>query len=211
MAEPLSNPDKINRDYLAGDPERELPEANVPELMDPERELRSSGYEDSEYERSDYERYEATSRRQNPRLNDTAEAIGNAVGNAARRVQEMKDRFTVISGRTRASASSTAYDWKQATDEKMQEARERATQAFEEVRLKAEEVRLKANDTLQDAKDRASRVLEDVRQNAADKLNRARFTANRFADQRPLHIILGIGAAAFVVGVLLRVGRSNNA
>src|SRR3989442_1084941 len=106
MAEPLSNSDKINRDYLASDPERELTEADVPELMDPERELRSSGYEDSEYERSNYERYESTSRRQNPRLNDTAEAIGNAVGNAARRVQEMKDRFTVISGRTRASASS---------------------------------------------------------------------------------------------------------
>ena len=219
MAEPLSNPDKnIDRDYPAVKPERELPGADFPELMDPERELRSSDYDrsDSDYDRSEYEgsdyaRSGYAGRRQNPRLNDTAEVIGTAFGQAARRVQDMKDRFTVISGKTRASAASTANDWRQVTDEKMQEAKERASQAFDEVRLKAEEVRLRAADTLHDARDRAAQVLDDARYNATEKINRARFAANRFVKERPLHVILGVGGAAFVVGILLRVGRSDNA
>ncbi len=68
-----------------------------------------------------------------PRLNGTAEAIGSAVGSAVvsvrhlpDRLQEMKERFTVIRGRAREEAASRAADLRVTAREKAREARTRA-------------------------------------------------------------------------------------
>ncbi len=71
------------------------------------------------------------------RLNSTAETIGSAVGSAVGKVrqipdrlQEMKERFTVIRGRkqedTVSKAKDVAEDLKRGAQQKMQEARTRA-------------------------------------------------------------------------------------
>ncbi len=71
----------------------------------------------------------------NPRLNDTAEAIGGAVGSAVdtvrrlpERLQEMKERFTVIRGRLQEDAATTATEWKETARDKAAQARNRAAQ-----------------------------------------------------------------------------------
>lgn len=68
----------------------------------------------------------------NPRLRNTAESVGTAVGKAVnkvrtlpRRVSEMRDRFTVIRGGAGEATSSTE-DLKDTARQKMYEARSRA-------------------------------------------------------------------------------------
>jgi len=70
---------------------------------------------------------------ENPRLRDTAESVGTAVGKAVhkvrdlpRRVSEMRERLVVIRGRTREDATSTAAELKENARQKMYEARNRA-------------------------------------------------------------------------------------
>jgi ElaB/YqjD/DUF883 family membrane-anchored ribosome-binding protein len=64
------------------------------------------------------------------RLNQTADALGSAVGSAVenvrhlpQRLQEMKQRFTVIRGRTQKQAASKAADLKETARERAQAAR----------------------------------------------------------------------------------------
>lgn len=94
-----------------------------------------------------------------------AQTVGSAVGRAVntardlpRRLSEMKDRFTVIRGRTQGEAGSTA---------------------------------------------------QEVRQTAKQKMDQARSRVQFYANEYPVQFILGVGAACFVVGVFLRVWRSN--
>ncbi len=71
--------------------------------------------------------------RNNPALNETAERVGFAVGNAAnkvreipRRVQEMKQRLTVVRGRSSEDAKTAASEWKETAQERLHVARNRA-------------------------------------------------------------------------------------
>lgn len=71
--------------------------------------------------------------RRNPVLNETAERVGTAVGNVAnkvrelpRRIEEMKQRLTVVRGRTSEDAKSAAVEWKQTAQERLHVARNRA-------------------------------------------------------------------------------------
>ena len=69
----------------------------------------------------------------NPRLNETAEAIGNAVGVAVEsvrhlpeRLQEVKERLTVLRGRSEEQAASQLADLKETARERAEIARTRA-------------------------------------------------------------------------------------
>lgn len=99
------------------------------------------------------------------RKREAAETVGAAVGKAVvrvrevpRRMAEMKERFTVIRGRAREDAASTAGDF---------------------------------------------------RENARQKVQEARTRADYLAHEYPLEFILGVGAAAFVLGFALRIWRSS--
>jgi hypothetical protein len=66
----------------------------------------------------------------NPKLRDTAETVGATVGRAVckvrefpQRMSEMKQRFTVIRGRTREDAASAAGELKETARQKVHEAR----------------------------------------------------------------------------------------
>jgi hypothetical protein len=179
MAEPLINPvGEIDAEAIAGKPERELPPA--------ESELELPRVEPSI----------------NPRLNETAEAIGSALGNAARNIKEVRARFTVIRGQASESVTSKAEELKQAADEKLQHAKVRAGQAIEDV--KQETVA-----RIEDAKLRASRIMEDARDAAAERIEQARGRALHLADERPLTVLAGIAGVFFGLGIFLRVWRSN--
>jgi len=112
MAEPAEQPDKnidriirqLNQNGITG--------ADFPSSWIQSANVRSSDYDRSdsdlyrsEYEGSDYARSGMRVAAKTS-TDDTAEVIGTAFGQAARRVQDMQGRFTVISGKTRASAAS---------------------------------------------------------------------------------------------------------
>jgi hypothetical protein len=68
-----------------------------------------------------------------PALNGAAERLGSALGSAVervkelpRRLEEMKQRFTVIRGRTREDAAAAAAEWNQTARQKLRVARNRA-------------------------------------------------------------------------------------
>lgn len=125
---------------MSSEPVRPMPPLNggqvpepassmMPPRLDPERELPPAGAP------------------RNTRLHEAAETIGAAVGSAVetvkelprrlqrelpRRVQDMKDRFTVIRGRTTEDASAAAAEWKQTAQQKVSQARNRAQYVAEE-------------------------------------------------------------------------------
>ena len=132
----------------------------------------------------------AATARTNPRLNDAAEAIGGALGSATRQVQNVRDRFTVIRG------GATTEQLKQSAQEKVEEIRGRASAAVEQARIQV-------TAKLQEARSTASRMAR----NATERARVVRLRTARLADERPLAVLAGIGAAAFLLGIFLRAGR----
>ena len=174
MAEPVPNMDPENN----LDPTRELPEeASASEL--------SNGRN-----------------RVNPCLNDTAAAIGSAVGTAARTVSEVRDRFTVIRGNARAEASVKVDHLKQAASENLDEVARR-------VRTAVEETRERASNKLEEARGRAINALQDLRQSAFKRLNEVRAKANSMREEKPIQMIGAVAATAFLLGISVRLWRSN--
>jgi ElaB/YqjD/DUF883 family membrane-anchored ribosome-binding protein len=77
-----------------------------------------------------------------PRMRDTAETVGTAVGKAVgkvrelpRQMAELKERFTVIRGRARESATSTAEEFRQNARQRAYQARTRVEQVAHEYPL----------------------------------------------------------------------------
>ncbi len=101
-----------------------------------------------------------------PKLRETAETVGTVVGRAVNRARElpqrlagMKDRFTVIRGRVREDAASTA---------------------------------------------------EEVGETAKQRFQQAQTRVEYYAHEYPIQFILGVGAACFGLGVIMRIWRSNS-
>ena len=143
--------------------------------------------------------------RANPRLNEAAEAIGSALGSATRQVQNARDRFTVIRGGGPGSSPAeqirqTADELKQAAQEKVEDMRQRASMAVEQARIEA-------GAKLEDARVKASRLTQDAVDSASERARMLRRRAARLTRERPLAVIGVIGAAAFLLGIILRVRR----
>jgi ElaB/YqjD/DUF883 family membrane-anchored ribosome-binding protein len=136
----------------------------------------------------------AATTRTNPRLNDAAEAIGGALGSATRQVQNARHRFTVIRG------GATPEQLKQAAQEKVDEIRERASAVVKQARIQA-------SAKLQEARITASRMAQNAKDTAAERARVVRLRAARLTDERPLAVLGGLGAAAFLLGIFLRAGR----
>lgn len=64
-------------------------------------------------------------------------------------------------------------------------------------------------DRMQDLAIEAGRRAQDLREAAIDGVRRTRRQARRFANEKPIHAVLAIGGAAFLVGVVLRIWRSS--
>ncbi|HEV2115995.1 MAG TPA: hypothetical protein VGR48_08215 [Terriglobales bacterium] len=135
----------------------------------------------------------------NPRLNETAHAIGSALGSATRQVQNMRERFTVIRGGAQ-DGRSTAEHLKATAQQKVQEIKERARTAVEQARTEA-------TSKLEEARATAAKLMQEAKESAAERARMVRLRAARLTDERPLAVLAGIGVAALLVGVFLRVGR----
>lgn len=139
----------------------------------------------------------------NPRLNETAEALGSALGSASRQVQNARDRFTVILGGGVEGAGSSAEHIKQAALDKMQTAQARV----EEIKQRAGAAIAQTSAKVEDVRARASQMAVEAKASAERRARLARLRATRFRAQRPLTLIGIIGGAAFLLGIFLRLGR----
>jgi ElaB/YqjD/DUF883 family membrane-anchored ribosome-binding protein len=89
------------------------------------------------------------------------------------------------------SVSNQAGEWKQAAGQAVNEVKDRTIRALSSAGRTVGE-------TLTNAKCR----LQSTAQNARDQVRRT-------ADEKPLQLIAGVAAAAFIAGVLLRVWKAN--
>jgi len=108
----------------------------------------------------------------------------------------------LISGSTRARAEEDTTEWKQTAEEKLQEVKQRASQALGQ----AEESISAAYDQV---KNRTAETYQDVKRKSVDAVEKARFRARYLTHEYPLQVIAGAAGIAFLLGVGLRIWRSN--
>ena len=115
---------------------------------------------------------------QNPRLNETAEKIGSAVGDMVNRAEEVRRRFVSIKQDVRQSSSS-----------------------------RVEEIKQRAQDRLEDWKQNARGSAEEARDRMMRRAREFRVKTRDYVAENPHHVILGIAGAAFVLGLTARIWR----
>jgi ElaB/YqjD/DUF883 family membrane-anchored ribosome-binding protein len=123
----------------------------------------------------------------NPRLNTAAESVGTALGSAVvqvrrlpDRLQEAKQRFTVIRGRKGEQAKSAMND-----------------------------AVAKARETGEELADKARVAGDELKVTAQEKLAQARTRTERMAHDYPLHVIGASAAAGMLMGIVLRLWRDH--
>lgn len=148
----------------------------------------------------------------NPRLNETAEQIGETLGRAValarsvpRRVEHIKDRFAVVRGGA-GQGPGLAENVKQ-----------RAGELRDEARARMQDLRTQVQDRLDDARATARERIEEARSIARDRLAEARerarlraAQARQYAHDNPLQVIGGAALAGLALGVGLRLWRSSH-
>ena len=118
-------------------------------------------------------------RKSNTRLNEAAEAIGTALGQAVNTAREASRQ-----------GSGVAEESKQAVQDKVLRAKGRTAE------------------TLDDVRDSSAQAYEDVRDKTVEIIENARRRARYLADEYPLQIIATAAGLGFLAGVQLRIRRS---
>jgi ElaB/YqjD/DUF883 family membrane-anchored ribosome-binding protein len=128
----------------------------------------------------------------NPRLNETAEKIGSAVGEMVNRAQGARRKI------------SSAQD----------DARRSSGSKVEEIKQRAQEKWANATDVAQHRLDEWKRTARDSAENAKEQIvqrtREARIKTRAYVEENPHHVILGIAGAAFAVGLAARIWRSRD-
>ena len=127
---------------------------------------------------------------QNPKLNETAEKIGSAVGDMVNRAQEARRKF-----------DSVKQDVRQNSGNKVEEIRQRTQVQFSNA---ADVAKQRLEDWRQTARESAS----DAREVIIKRTREARVKARAYVNENPHHVILGIAGAAFILGMMARIWRS---
>ena len=151
---------------------------------------------------------------QNPRLNRTAESIGTALGST---VGRMRNGMSLVTG----NLADTGASLSDKISQKASGISQKAADLQETVRTQAQDltssVRDRAGqfgDILQDKSEELAAAtqeqLRQLRERARQRLIEARHRAAVLRQDHPLELIGGFAAAAFVIGVALRVWRSTN-
>lgn len=156
----------------------------------------------------------AASPASNPALNRSAETVGRSLGNAVagarnlpRQIDKLRSRIHLVPGREavassashlKESALETAAEWRDAAENKAEELKQRVepyiNAATERTNRRVDELRLEAR-----------RRINSLRRSARERLAKAR----HLGEEQPLAVIGACAATAFVLGIVLRVRRSN--
>ena len=138
----------------------------------------------------------------NPRLNETAERIGDTLGrvvNIARTARRRAENVASGSGEVAGGL------------------KERVNEFGEQARARMEDLRGRVETQISDAREAARARLDEARSIARERLDDARWRARvraqqarRYAHDNPLQIIAGAALAGLAVGVGLRLWRSHH-
>ena len=134
----------------------------------------------------------------NHRLDKTAGAVGSALGNATRRLKQMKNRFILIQG-GRGRATAKAEQLKTAVSAGARSAQVAVQAATNEAAAKVRKVG-----------EDAGMMMKDVKAAASQRITMTRSRLVQVVDEHPLQVIAGVGGSAFLLGIFLRVWRSNH-
>lgn len=129
--------------------------------------------------------------RENQRLNQTAEQIGETLGRVAALGHVARTRLQSVRGE--------AVQARAGLQQKLE-------QLGGDARVRLEDWRDAAGERLEDLRDKTIRGLECGRERAARRMNDARV----YARQNPLQVIAGALVAGIVLGIGLRAWRSND-
>lgn len=150
-------------------------------------------------------------RSSNAQLNRSAEAVGRRVGNAVAGVKSLPQQFGRLRSRIHlvdrsrgpesysTSLAEVAGDWRDAVEGSVSE----MSQVAECYRV---ELLDRANERLHDLQRFGERTYYALRRDANVRLNKMR----RMSREEPLMFIAGCAAAAFALGVAMRIWRSNH-
>jgi hypothetical protein len=122
----------------------------------------------------------ATARAENPRWNEAAENIGRTAGRAVAKIRQFPRQIDDV--------------------------REDARQKLREIRTQSQPP---GEGKFSQLKQQAGQRLDVLKNRAHERVLLARNRAQRMTRERPIAIIAGAFAACFVLGVALRIWRSN--
>ena len=141
-------------------------------------------------------------------MQETAGRIGNAVGTAEREVRrklQLVRRPTTIE----FPSSATPAELAERASRLAREGAERAARLMQGIEADAADVSRQAAHTLEDWSEQAEERLHRFRQQARALFSRSGIRARELADTYPLQTIAAIAGTCFVLGVALRIRRSN--
>ena len=152
--------------------------------------------------------------RENPRLNQAAESVGRALGSAVSGVRgipdklnEGKQRFTVIRG----GAGDTASDAKKKVNEAVEQAKQKGEELVGKAREKGEELVDKARERGSELAEQARVKGEELAEQAQIRFEQARARVEHVARHDPLRVIGAAAVFAVIVGIVLRLWRDHHA
>ena len=146
----------------------------------------------------------------NPALNRSAEAVGRGVGNAVagvrrlpQQIEKLRSKIHLVPGPALSaealqdSALHTVAEWRDAATEQIAGLKDEAERY-------AYAAAGRANHSIENLKRRLDWRVDNMRRSARHWLREAK----KWEAERPLQVIAGCAALAFVVGVALRVRRN---
>ncbi len=153
---------------------------------------------------------QALQRPGNPQLNRSAEALGRSMGNAVAGVKNLPRQFdrlrskihlvhAVDSSEYSTSSGEVVGEWRDALESSVAEAAETARK-YRSIMAEL------ASQRMRELRSVSQRRYFAVRRDLRHRLDKM----HRFSSEEPLQFIAGCAATAFVVGVALRIGRSNH-
>jgi ElaB/YqjD/DUF883 family membrane-anchored ribosome-binding protein len=150
----------------------------------------------------------------NAALNRSAEAVGRGVGTAVASVRRLPGQFDKLRSRIHLVPKREAAA---AVSEICDSAREAAADWRDAAEETAAELKARAETYTREAAERSNRTMEDLWRRLewrVDELRRSTRawleTARQWEAEQPLKFVAGCAAAAFVVGVTLRIWRSSH-
>ena len=136
-----------------------------------------------------------------------SEAVGQISSSASSLAGNAQQRAQILSDTAQLRLREFAEMAQQLAGEFMDVAEERGRLLLD----KADEMGQQILDRTSELKRELDERTRELRVNARMRVEDAKFRAERLARERPLHVLGAIAAAAFMLGISLRIVRSRNA
>lgn len=143
-----------------------------------------------------------------PQLNAMAESIGSTLGRAQRQLQvvagknveRVQKTVRTTVEQTQEKLGDAVEDWKSRARESVQSASVQAQEAMDQLKRTA-------NERVEAARVSLSKSAVEMRKQLAVAQRKAQW----LADEKPVQVVVGAFAVGLAVGMLLKLGRNDNA